>query len=793
MKWLGDAGFKDLAAKPRFEIDETEFSFHFDQLGLANCPEIEHEDRTVFRYLTMGQPTPLKGIPAMVEQARTQILENAAMNRRLFIRISILVVALLLFILVFSIKGHAEGGVEGQGSSVNPALTTAACGTSALAVGIRSPLYLSPSGVLCTSAGGTGSTSVTINNTSGNAAIVTFLTSSLAVTCTGCSSASAVTVSNTTGSALFVTLLTSSLSVTSTPAAGTTTVVSFLTSTLPVSIGSTITATFLTSSLSVTSTPAAGTVAVVSFLTSTLPVSIGSTVTTTFLTSTLSVTATPAAGAVTVVGFQTASIVTAATLTAETTKVIGTVRILGNGGATVDAIVGAGTSSTNMITVGAIYNSTEISPSTGQSFALQADSKGRLRDVIMDAAGNSRGANVSASNALKVDGSAVTQPIGGNVGISAYNGGLITAAIAPGPAPGFQVLVGAAYHSTEVVAVDGDAFALQADANGRLRNVIMDAAGNTRGANVTAANQLKVDASGTTVTTTFLTSSLAVTCTGCSSASAVTVSNTVGSALFVTFLTSSLTVTSTPAAGTVTVVGFQTSSLAVTTTPAAGTTAVVSFLTSTLPVSIGSTITTTFLTSSLSVTTTPAAGAVTVIGFQTASIVTAATLTAETTKVIGTVRVTGNVGAVFDGATGAAPPANVVYMGGLNSGATGGLLGGISVCDTFGAISITTATTTLVVTGVSGRNVYICNLFLTNNAADNVAIVSGTGATCGTGTAAISGGLTPTNGIYLIANGGFSVGVGLGAVMKTKAAGDSVCIGTSAATQLSGSIGYVIY
>lgn len=92
-----------------------------------------------------------------------------------------------------------------------------------------------------------------------------------------------------------------------------------------------------------------------------------------------------------------------ATLSAETTKVIGTVRVLGNGGATVDSTVGAGTAPTNQVVVGAIYNSTEISPTTSQAFALQADSKGRLRNVIMDAAGNTRGVNVTSSNAALVD------------------------------------------------------------------------------------------------------------------------------------------------------------------------------------------------------------------------------------------------------------------------------------------------------------------------------------------------------------------------------------------------------
>ena len=50
-----------------------------------------------------------------------------------------------------------------------------------------------------------------------------------------------------------------------------------------------------------------------------------------------------------------------------------------------------------------------------------------------------------------------------------------------------------------------------------------------------------------------------------------------------------------------------------------------------------------------------------------------ATLSAETTKVIGTVRNLGNAGAIFDGATGAAVPANVLYMGANQGGNLAGL------------------------------------------------------------------------------------------------------------------------
>lgn len=115
-----------------------------------------------------------------------------------------------------------------------------------------------------------------------------------------------------------------------------------------------------------------------------------------------------------------------ATLSAETTKVIGTIRIVGNGGATLDSTVGAGTAPTNQVVVGALYNSTEISPTTGQAFALQADSKGRIRQVIMDAAGNTRGANVDANSNLGVVLAAETTKVLGVVRNADGAGNLLT-------------------------------------------------------------------------------------------------------------------------------------------------------------------------------------------------------------------------------------------------------------------------------------------------------------------------------------------------------------------------------
>ncbi len=152
-----------------------------------------------------------------------------------------------------------------------------------------------------------------------------------------------------------------------------------------------------------------------------------------------------------------------------------------------------------------------------------------------------------------------------------------------------------------------------------------------------------------------------------------------------------------------------------------------------------------------------------------------------------------NVRPDTSGATGAAPPARANYIGGLGSGATGGFLIGSAVADTFVNVNVSTATTTLLVTGVSGRHVRITSLNLVTAGANNVALISGTGATCGTGTTGMTGGTTAASGWNFAANGGIAQGTGLGTINQTNATGDSVCVVTSAATQLSGRLSYAIY
>jgi len=85
---------------------------------------------------------------------------------------------------------------------------------------------------------------------------------------------------------------------------------------------------------------------------------------------------------------------------------------------------------------------------------------------------------------------------------------------------------------------------------------------------------------------------------------------------------------------------------------------------------------------------------------------------------------------------------------------------------------------------------YICSIELLVGTATNVAIVEGTGSTCGTNTAGMAGGATAATGYNFGANGGIAHGSGIGAIMVTATPQDDVCVLVSAANQVSGVIGW---
>lgn len=98
-------------------------------------------------------------------------------------------------------------------------------------------------------------------------------------------------------------------------------------------------------------------------------------------------------------------------------------------------------------------------------------------------------------------------------------------------------------------------------------------------------------------------------------------------------------------------------------------------------------------------------------------------------------------------------------------------------------ITISTATTTKLIDGVAGKRIYITAVDVIAAGTGNIQFISGTGATCGTGTVTISGNYN------LTAQIGFTKGNGTGVVWAL-APGFNLCAVTSAAVGMPGSISY---
>ena len=109
---------------------------------------------------------------------------------------------------------------------------------------------------------------------------------------------------------------------------------------------------------------------------------------------------------------------------------------------------------------------------------------------------------------------------------------------------------------------------------------------------------------------------------------------------------------------------------------------------------------------------------------------------------------------------------------------------------TYLPINISTATTTEITPSLAGASnyYYVCSLVLVTASANNVAVVDDDSDGCGSVTAGMAGGTTAASGFNLAANGGLTFGNGMGSVFKTNGTNRVVCLVTSAATQLSGTM-----
>lgn len=110
-----------------------------------------------------------------------------------------------------------------------------------------------------------------------------------------------------------------------------------------------------------------------------------------------------------------------------------------------------------------------------------------------------------------------------------------------------------------------------------------------------------------------------------------------------------------------------------------------------------------------------------------------------------------------------------------------------------GNVAISQTSSTKYITGRPGYLIALCYIRIVVATAEILALVEGSGVTCGTGTAALSGSITVGNSESYASNGGFSAGVGIGTVATTNVSGNDFCINQNAGNRLAGNITYVYY
>jgi len=98
-----------------------------------------------------------------------------------------------------------------------------------------------------------------------------------------------------------------------------------------------------------------------------------------------------------------------------------------------------------------------------------------------------------------------------------------------------------------------------------------------------------------------------------------------------------------------------------------------------------------------------------------------------------------------------------------------------------------------IVTGVAGKQTYVCSMLISNAGAQNVAIVEGTGSVCATNTVGLAGGATAATGLQLAATQTIWFGPPGSFSIPTLTTGDNICLLLSAATQVSGFLQYTQY
>jgi hypothetical protein len=108
--------------------------------------------------------------------------------------------------------------------------------------------------------------------------------------------------------------------------------------------------------------------------------------------------------------------------------------------------------------------------------------------------------------------------------------------------------------------------------------------------------------------------------------------------------------------------------------------------------------------------------------------------------------------------------------------------------------SINQTASAQLVAGTASKKIYVCSIHVVVAAATDVAVVEGTGTTCGTGTAGVGGfgGATAATGWNFAANGGIALGNGDSSLGAEVTSGDNLCVFNSGSGQVSGGISYVV-
>jgi hypothetical protein len=130
--------------------------------------------------------------------------------------------------------------------------------------------------------------------------------------------------------------------------------------------------------------------------------------------------------------------------------------------------------------------------------------------------------------------------------------------------------------------------------------------------------------------------------------------------------------------------------------------------------------------------------------------------------------------------TGDAIDVNVKYPAATNDPCPG---------PTWTPLAVSVTANTVLVPGQS-RPIVLCGALLLSSAAETFSIVEGTGSNCGTNTLPVIGGTTAANGPSAAANGGFVEGNGGTRFARQKVAGNDLCILISGSTLIAGNLSW---